>query len=193
MSEVDRAEAMAARLTDTFLHSGVPEGDAHSVVRAYWLAMERRRDLDVEHPMALHPARTVLILFHDCRVRDAAVLSAAAAIDTHASTRAVPCSTLASEVGAGAAQVCADVPVPQVAGEELLEALLIAEHNAQLIALAERLDFARHLHLLPDENWGREHALVRAVYLPVALRADEMLGRRFARWVDAFGRRRLKE
>ena len=193
MSEVDRAEAMAARLTDTFLRSGIPPSEIDRILRVYWLAMERRRDLDAEHPMALHPARTVLILFHDCSVRDAVVLSAAAAIDTQISMRAVPCALLASEVGEGAAELCALVPAPESAGDELLEELLTADHDAQLIALAERLDFARHLHLLPEENWAREHELAREVYLPLALRTDPMLGRRYARWVDAFGRRRLHQ
>ena len=193
MSNVDRAEAMAARLRDTFLRSGLAHGDIEQVLRAYWLAMARRRDLADEHPMALHPARTVLILFHDCSVHAADVLSAATAIDTHTSTRAVPCAVLGAEAGAVSAELCAAVPVPEKAGELLLEELLSAEHTAQLIALAERLDYARHLHLLPEENWGREHDFVRSIYLPVAQRSDPMLGRRYARWVDAFGRRRLHE
>jgi hypothetical protein len=182
---------MAARLTDTFLHSGLSSIDVDRVLRAYRLAMERRRGLAEDHPMALHPARTVLILFHDCGIQDAVILSAAAAIDSSVPKRSVPAGVVAAELGEKAAELSAAVPVPDVAGDELLEQMLIAEPEVQLIALAERLDFARHLHLLPGENWPREHELVRSVYLPVALRADPVLGRRFSRWADSFGRRRL--
>jgi (p)ppGpp synthase/HD superfamily hydrolase len=191
MSEVDRLEAMAVRLTDTFLHSGLSSIDVDRVLRAYRLAMERRRGLPEDHPMALHPARTVLILFHDCGIKDPVILSAAAAIDSSASKHSVPADVVAAELGERVAELSEAVPVPDEAGDELLEQMLTAEPEVQFIALAERLDFARHLHLLPGENWAREHELVRLVYLPVALRADPMLGRRFSRWADSFGRRRL--
>ena len=182
---------MAARLTDTFIRSGLSSIDVDRVLRAYWLALEHRRGLPEDHPMALHPARTVLILFHDCGIHDAVMLSAAALIDSSVPQRSVPADVVAAELGEKAGELKAAVPVPEAAGEELLEQMLTAEPAAQLIALAERLDFARHLHLLPEENWLREHELIRTVYLPVALRADPMLGRRFSRWVDSFGRRRL--
>ena len=182
---------MAARLTDTFIRSGFSSIDVDRVLRAYWLALEHRRGLPEDHPMALHPARTVLILFHDCGIHDAVMLSAAAVIDSTVPRRSVPVDVVAAELGERAAELRTAVPVPERAGEELLEQLLIAEPAAQLIALAERLDFARHLHLLPEENWLREHELIRSVYLPLALRADPMLARRFSRWADSFGRRRL--
>jgi hypothetical protein len=192
VSRGDRVEAMAARLTDTIVRYGFPQSEVDQIVRAYWLGMERRSELTEHHPAQLHPARTMLILLHDCDVRSADVLSAAAVVDTAAPRFAVPESAVTEQLGSAVAEIAAAVPTPQGAGEELLEQLLVAERAVQLVALAERLDFARHLHLLPDENWPREHMLVSAVYLPLAQRTDALLGRRFARWVDAFARRRLE-
>jgi (p)ppGpp synthase/HD superfamily hydrolase len=184
---------MAARLTDTLRSWHTSETDIERVTRAYWLALDQRRPrLAEHHPALLHPARSVLILFHDVNVREARVLSAAAVLDTSAPELEPDGSAIEARLGRDVAELVAAVPRPAEAGSELLEQLVIAEREIQLIALAERLDYARHLHLIRDEGWQQEHALVRDVYLPIALRTDAVLGRRFAWWVDAFGRRRLR-
>jgi (p)ppGpp synthase/HD superfamily hydrolase len=184
---------MAARLTETFLHWKTAQNDADWIIRAYWLAMEKRRvALTEQHPAMLHPGRVILILFHDAGVRATDVLCASALLDSHQPWLAPEPESVRDEMGAAVARLVEAVPAPGRSGEELLEQLLVAEPDVQLIALAERLDFARHLHLITNENWATQHMLIRDVYLPVALRANVLLGRRFAYWVDAFGSRRLQ-
>src|SRR5690606_2415769 len=84
-----------------------------------------------------------------------------------------------------------EVPLPALAGDELLERLLAAGHDARLVALAERLDHARHLHLRPAAGWRAFHTLACETYLPVALRTDPTLARRFRWWCGQFERRYL--
>ncbi len=193
MSVGDRVSAMASRLTDTLTLAGVTAQDSATVLRAYWLAMETRREQLTEHHAALlHPARSALILFHDVSVRDASLLSAASVLDTHQPVLAPSLGAVEAELGSEVARIAGAVPTLDSAGDELLEQLLVAERDVQLAALAERLDFARHLHLITEDNWAQEHELISSVYLPVAVRTNPLLGRRFAWWVDAFGRRRLR-
>src|SRR5262245_50060212 len=161
---------MAGRLTETLHSWRTPEADIERITHAYWLALDLRRTrMDEHHPALLHPARSVLILFHDVNVRDARVLSAAAVVDTSAPELEPSRSAVEDRLGPDVVELVAAVPRPTEAGAELLEQLLVAEREIQLIALAERLDYARHLHLISDEGWAQEHALVRDVYLPIAL------------------------
>jgi hypothetical protein len=62
-----------------------------------------------------------------------------------------------------------------------------------MIALAERLDHARHLHLAPRSEWAQSYHRIRTAYLPVALRAHPDLARRYRWWTSMFARRYLKE
>ena len=151
------------------------------------LAMREPAVDDDHDPRYLHTARTIRILLADAACTDPAVLTAAAWLDT---VDAALEPTDRSSLGADAAALLAGVPRPQE-GDLLLEALLCAEPAAVLLAAAERLDQARHLHLRPDLDWPAFHAEVEMVYAPMAVRAAPLIGHRLGRWADAFRRRLL--
>jgi hypothetical protein len=152
----------------------------------------RDRQIADDHDVRLlHPARTVLILLSDTDCRDAATLAAAAFVETLDGTLAAPRSALAMTAGADAVRLMHEVPVPGHDAEQLLERLVSAEDAAVLMALAERLDHVRHLHLRPELDWEALHHEADTVYRPVALRASPRLARRYDRWVESFGRRLL--
>jgi hypothetical protein len=75
--------------------------------------------------------------------------------------------------------------------ERLLEDLIVADEAVRRIALVDRLDHARHLHLLPQETWSSFHAQIVGAYAPAAERTHPVLAARFQRWAEAFARRRL--
>src|SRR6185503_3652916 len=104
---------MAARLTDTLRSWHTSETDIERVTRAYWLALDQRRPRLAEHyPALLHPARSVLILFHDVNVREARVLSAAAVLDTSAPELEPDGSAIEARLGRDVAELVAAVPRP---------------------------------------------------------------------------------
>lgn len=187
-----RADAMAARLDDTAARLGVGREGRELIAAAHRAAM-RPRDLrlDARHPDYLHGARTALILMEDAEVRDAPTLAAAIVTETRSALLRAPAETLVG-LGAGIAELSAAVPVPAAAGEGLLEALLLTPAPVALIAVAERLDHARHLHLRDRAEWERDHALTCAVYAPFAARVHPRIGRRFEWWCGAFSRRFLR-
>jgi len=156
---------------------------------------------DDHDPRLLHPARAVLILLSDDGCRDADVLSAAAFTES-LDTMLRPAQE--GVIGERAVRLARAVPVPHdiatlvdAAGaaapgeDDLLERLVSAEPAAAVIALAEMLDHARHLHLRPSLNWRAIHGLVTAAYAPAAARLSPQVGRRLERWAEAFGSRRL--
>lgn len=154
------------------------------VLEVVAFAMLHRLELlhDEEHFETLHPARTLLILLDDCDVTDPDVLEAAASIESeHDELRVAPASALATAV-----------PTPLTSGESIAEDLVVAPSDIRLIAIAERLDHARHLHLRPSAAWDAFHASVGAVYLPVAHRTHPRLARRYDWWWRMFGQRFLK-
>jgi (p)ppGpp synthase/HD superfamily hydrolase len=160
-------------------------------IRAAVTAALRVRDraLAAEHdPRCLHPARTVLILLADVACREADVLAAAAFVESLPAT--LPRADDAC-LTPRARTLLAAVPLPVPGVGDLLERLVTAEPAATLIALAERLDHARHLHLMSDVAAASFHADIQAVYLPVAARSCPPLARRLERWAGAFARRRL--
>ena len=136
----------------------------------------RARALGDEHFETLHPARTLLILLDDCELHDADALVAAASIDSeHAGLRPRRSSELAGRV-----------PLPDHDGDRLLEELVAADTRVRLIALAERLDHARHLHLRDRSSWPGFHAGIGSVYGPVAARTHDRLARRYDWWWRTF-------
>jgi hypothetical protein len=191
----DRAQAMLERVSAEALRIMSAE-DAAMVRRAVYAGLlARDRALDDDHdPRLLAPGRVVRILIADAHVTSAAVLSASALIDSvdahfaSESMRPEPAALL----DAVAARLCAQVPLPGGSDDDdLLERLVVAPIEAALIAVTERLDQARHLHLRPALPWRAFHAQVRAVYVPAAQRADALIARRLERWADAFERRLL--
>jgi hypothetical protein len=148
------------------------------------------RDRAIEHdhdPRYLHPARTVLILLADAQCRDADTLAAAAFAESIASDPRADPACLSPD----ARTLLADVPLPDDDDDALVERLVTAPPAAALIAVAERLDHARHLHLMKDVPVAQFYAGIVAAYLPVAQRISLPLARRLERWATAFARRRL--
>lgn len=189
MSGGGRAGAMAARLTAEARTRGIGEADAGHVARAFELATSRR-GLAEEDPGYLHPGRTALILLEDAMVSDRTVLAAGTLVDAANPGLAVPTAEIEHDVGAAEAALVAAVPAPDLA-DELLERLLVADEEVRLLALADRLDLVRHLHLRPSAEWLETHALTRAAYLPVAERTCGPLARRLRWWCDRFAARYL--
>ena len=167
--------------------------DASALIAAYELAVAHRLTMlrDVFHPDLLHPARSALILLEDAGCTDADVLAAAALVESEFPQLRVPERDASAQVAAGVLDLVRAVPRPADAGEVLLEALLAAPADVALIAVAERLDHARHLHFREPHVWPSFHAQIGAVYLPFAARISDPLATRLLRWSDAFARRFL--
>jgi (p)ppGpp synthase/HD superfamily hydrolase len=188
----DRAEAMGRRLERTARRLGIPESGQALVLDAFLVAMEPRRSRITadHHPDYLHPARTALILMDDTGLANAELLAAALFVETRDPELAAPERAI-SRVSPTVAGLVARVPVPSAQDETLLESLLALEPGLAAVALAERLDHARHLHLRDRADWGDYHALTCDVYAPVAARIDPALASRIGWWCDTFRRRFL--
>lgn len=192
MTQPDRAEAMGRRLVRTARRLGMDAAGRRLLEDGFRMAMEPRRTRIVEdhHPDYLHPARTVLILMDDAGVDDPRVLTSALFVETRDPAFAVPDATVAA-LNTEVAERRARVPVPEEAGDRLLETLLAADPDTARIAAAERLDHARHLHLRAEGEWLPYHQLTCRTYGPVAERTCAPLGRRLEWWCAAFQRRFL--
>ena len=191
MSDENRTETMATKLAAYARRAGVR---SDKLVHAYELAVEHRLSglRDVFHPDLLHPARTALILLEDAAVRDADVVTAAALVESEFAPLRVPPAVIAKDFSGRVVELVRATPDPSEAGEELLERLLVAPVDGALIALAERLDHARHLHFRDPGVWPSFYAQVSTVYQPFAERVSQPLAQRYSRWSLAFGRRFLR-
>jgi (p)ppGpp synthase/HD superfamily hydrolase len=215
-----RAEAMVERVSLEAARA-IGQVDADRVRRAVAAALAARDPLleDDHDPRLLHPARTVLILLSDAACRDPEVLAAGAFTESIDVALRAELSLLEDAAGPGARRVAEAVPGAGsgsglgsgsgsgsgfwggegsgsgsgagLGTEVLMELLVTAPAEAALVAVAERLDHARHLHLRPDLPWREVHATVETVYAPVAARLSPVLGRRLDRWAEAFRSRRL--
>lgn len=179
-----RAQAMIERVTSE-ARAVLNETDA-AIVRgalAESLTLRDDRVEDDHDPRYLHPARTIRILIADGDCRSVDALAAAAFVDTidPALVPPAPVSRLRT--------IAYSVPRPGHEGEQLLERLVTADLDTGLIAVAERLDHARHLHLRSDLDWRSFHTEVRNTYVPAARRFSALIARRLERWADAFERR----
>lgn len=201
-----RADAMLDRVTAE-ARPAVGDDGARLVRGAVLAALEPRdARFDDHDPRCLAPARTVRILISDTVCSDTDILMAAAFVDSVDGLAPVDQSALTDRARA----LLAAVPLPRptapmsdaadaadesdaraAADDDLLERLVCAEPAAAVIALVERLDQARHLHLRKDLQWAAFHAEVRAAYIPAAHRLAPRLEQRLARWGDAFERRLL--
>jgi len=188
----DRDRAMTARVLREARARGVSPEEDGPLGRALELAMDLRRSIlsDDHDPAYLHPGRTVLILLQDTPERDPEHLAAAALVESENPVLRVATSIVQTMVGQQVAKIMTGVPCPP--GEELLEGLLEAPPAWARIALAERLDHLRHLHLVEDPAQRvRLHREAEEVYAPLARRLDPVLARRYAWWCGMFGRRHL--
>lgn len=189
LTAAERAGLMGTRLLDTMRGGFIAPGAVELVLGAYALAAEKRAEsLTAKDTRLLHPGRTVLILWQDCSIRDAGQLAAAALVESQdPELRADLVGFPAEEI----VRCVQSIPSPVEAGDRLLEDLLALDPAAARIALAERLDHLRHLHLGRRDHWACEFELATQVYLPLAQRTDNALARRFARWCELFEKHRL--
>jgi hypothetical protein len=184
----ERAAAMVRRVT--LECAAVLAHDDVARIRAAVTAALAVRDHAIasdQDARYLHPARTVLILLADAACRDADMLAAAAFVESLPGPLPRPDASCLSP---RARALLEAVPLPEHGADELLEQLVTADPVVATIALAERLDHARHLHLMTGVPAEPFHAAIEAVYLPVAARCCPPLARRFERWAGAFARRR---
>lgn len=179
---------MAARIDATAEGLEVSAAGRELMKRAFQTALSLRSGLDDHHVDVLHTARSALILMDDLGVADADLLAAALVLETR-DRALMPGAESVAALGPGVAAAVAEVPVPGEAGDGLLEALLTVPRPVALLALAERLDHARHLHLRDRAGWAPEHELTCGVYAPLAGRVDPLLSRRFSWWCRTFERR----
>ncbi|MGQ0560840.1 MAG: hypothetical protein ACT443_03085 [Gemmatimonadota bacterium] len=165
--------------------------DPAVLIAAYQLSVAHRLGVlgDVFHFDLLHPARTALILLEDAGCTDDVVLTAATLTESELPELRVAEAEVRAAFGERVAGLAASVPRPADAGEALLEQLVSVPHDVALIAVAERLDHARHLHFREPALWRPCHAQIEHVYVPFSPRVSTALETRLARWSAAFERR----
>ena len=157
----ERAGVNSAPLVDAYFAAVLPR------VRAFG---------DVFHPDVLHPARTALILLQDTTIRDSESLATA----------------ILTESEYPELRLSRRVPTPLDGDDEwLMEELVAAPDDVAEIALAERLDHARHLRFRDSGLWRPFFQQCETVYLPIARRVSPELAVRFERWALSFERRQL--
>jgi hypothetical protein len=203
---------MVDRVMHRYASEIVSAGDLLMLRRELTRAIALRdRLLPNDHDIdLLHPARTVLILLDDVRISAPEILAAAALLESERPDLRVVLETAARDSGEpptprDLADIVAGIPTPldgrADAGAEssslnadrtadLLERLVALPEDRLMMALAERLDHARHLHLRPRTLWARRVHLEEMVYLPLAERVGGLLGARYNRWYRSFERRR---
>jgi (p)ppGpp synthase/HD superfamily hydrolase len=188
MSQENRVETMAIKLGAYARRAGVVE---HQLLEAYEIAVEKRLTQlrDAFHPDVLRPARTALILLEDAAVSDVEMLIAGALIETEFPEMRVAETEIRTRFGERVADLSLQVPQPSELGEMLMEHLISVPDDVALIAVAERLDQARHLHFRAPSLWQPFVTQIETVYLPFAYRISEPLAIRFSRWLSAFRRR----
>ena len=179
---------MAEKLTVYARRAGVT--DVALVEDAYWAAIKPRLEhlSDVFHHDMLHPARTALILIEQAGCRSGRLIAAGEFTETLDPAVRVSPETVRA-VSNDVWQTVQAVPSPLEHGEALVEMLVTAEPEVALVAVAERLDHARHLHMRERSTWASFVEQANTVYLPVARRVHEDLYQRFARWANSFQRR----
>ena len=188
MSRANRVETMAEKLMVYARRAGVDE--VALIENAYWAAMQPRLDYfsDVFHHDMLHPARTALILIEQAGCRSGVQIAAGELTETLFEAVRIPEAVVRS-VSEMVWQTVQSVPNPLDDGEALIEKLVTADRKVARVAIAERLDHARHLHMRDRSTWRPFFEQVLTVYLPVAQRVDEHLFARFERWANSFERK----
>jgi (p)ppGpp synthase/HD superfamily hydrolase len=186
-----RAEAMARRLTRTAHALAIDREGQDLIRRAFEIGMEPRfdRGLQDHDPDYLHPARTALILMDDAGVADPQTLAAALVAETRDPSLVPDPEALGAL--ADVLSILHAVPGPGSEPEGLMEQLVTATRAVRLVAIAERLDHARHLHLRERSEWEGYHAVTCRVYAPAAARTQHTLAGRLAWWCTTFEQRFL--
>ena len=189
---------MAVRLAETAERLGVEPAGRALLDAAFRTAMAPRLHarLDDHHADFLHPARTALILMDDAGVAEATMLAAAAVAETREPTLRVDGSVVLDVLGEDVRALLAAVPgggglAAAEDPDRLREDLVVSGRGPLLVAVSERLDHARHLHLRPRVEWEEYHARTCAAYAPAAARAHPRLEQRLAWWCRTFSDRFL--
>lgn len=188
-----RADAMIRRVAAAARGNGIDDEGVDTLWLAFRVALDAReaRIPDPRHPDLLHPGRTTLILLDDAGVTEPDVLAAGMVTDTFRRELSPSAAAIEEALGGRVRRLTAAIPDPAALGDDLFEALVTADRCVRLVALTERLDHARHLHLRARGTWVGFHQLSRLGYLPVAERTHPMLARRYRWWCDMFARRYL--
>lgn len=165
----------------------------HLLGRAHALAMQPRvRQLDDDHhPSYLHPGRTVLILLDDVGLAEPTALAAGALHESREPALRVSRSEVRRALGNEVGDFLDGIAGLPRSAESRTEALVTSSRETQLVVLAERLDQLRHAHLWKNRNEEiQAYEEARSLYLPLSLRANVVLGRRYTWWCRNFERKR---
>jgi (p)ppGpp synthase/HD superfamily hydrolase len=180
---------MAERIRRTAREIGIPKHGVDLLAMVHERAMDPRLATisDDHDPAYLHPGRTAAILMDDLAMVDADWIAAAMLVDTGRPDL---------EATGDALRELPDLviersrAVPRPGSETLVEDLLALEPVALNVALAERLDQLRHIHLWDDSERAAQvyrHAV--ETYSVIAVRGHPKLVRRYAWWTRTFGRK----
>jgi hypothetical protein len=175
LSQSNRVETMAHKLGVYAERAGMAPD---KLIDAYFTAVQPRiqRFGDVFHPEILHPARSALILLQDTTLHDETVLSEA----------------VLTESEYPELRISRKIPTPLDGDDEwLMEELVSSPDDVVYVAMAERLDHARHLRFRDETLWRPFLEQVQGVYLPICRRVSPELAPRFERWALSFERHQL--
>lgn len=189
MEEPGRAVRMGERLRRTAHEVGLPQKDVELLATAHALAMAPRvAALSDDHdPAYLHPGRTAAILLDDLAMLDAGWVAAGMLLDTGRPDLEAQDEVLQELPPELLERRCS---LPRPGSETLVEDLLSLQPVALNVALAERLDHLRHIHLWADvDAAARVYAHAAESYSRVAARSHPKLARRYAWWTRTFGRK----
>lgn len=185
---------MARRIGAAAVRAGIGSTETQCTTAAFLAMIEERATFvtDEHDPDFLHTGRTAVILLEDVMVREGAVVAAAVLYDSMHPELCAAAFHLAAGCGRVAQQLLEELPAGSEDDAERVEALVTASEGARLVAVAERLDHARHLHLHDASQWRAFHEEFVRVFLPLAHRTHPQLAYRCDRWSTAFGERHLR-
>lgn len=184
---------MARRISASAGRAGITPASVARIGEAF-LEMIHARGVNVtdeHHPDFLHTGRTAVILLEDVLISDVGAIGAAVLYDSLRPEHHEAALRLAARFGVTVEAVLHELLVDPEDDGELIEALVTASDAARLVAVAERLDHARHLHLRDASAWAAFHRQFNDVFLPLAHRTHPQLAYRCDRWAHAFAQRHL--
>lgn len=189
MQETGRAVRMAERVRRTAREMGIAAEGVELLATTHERAMAPRLAAisDDHDPAYLHPGRTAAILLDDLAMVDAEWIAASMLVDTARSDLEPRGETLQ---GLPQDVIERSRELPRPGSQTLVEDLLALEPVALEVALAERLDHLRHIHLWDDTEQASQ-VYIHAVetYSRVAARSHPKLARRYAWWTRTFARK----
>jgi hypothetical protein len=197
IADTARGAAMIRRVVFTARTTGVADEGLTLLEWACRTALElREAALDDDHdPHYLHPARSALILLQDTGELNPVLLAAAVLTESQRPDLALADAMLRESCPIAFRARLGPVlalrgAIPAADDPARLEELVAADEAVRRVALAERLDHVRHVHMWPAGGDVRAMlAEVEALWEPLAIRTHERLARRFRRWSVGTGRK----